>query len=701
MCLIFSSVYGLKEVKRQETLPAEANDDLQKQDWQLNRQFYKLFTGGLNQLLWDEILLKSSLNDSLVRTSSISLSCQESLSKLRNSFNRGELLPFKYLDSSARASSAFLEGTVSSFGDYDQCLDITVEDDPGLQGQYCLVKFSIDKEKKSSLKIISELKNVIPIANFYHPLHGLCIPSSCSRQDLIKMLGSNICPQNGLQLLDISHCDTPSSIAFSWAKLSSHQKVSVCFLSLFLSLSVIGTLLDAVGITFLQHHSMIHIIQTLLKPETGGRIEIADVLKTGISMYGVMIHSIISVVTPIGVYVLVRVAGVASSTKIIWLQPLVNVHGLHAISLLQGFALGASLYPIIKKGKAKFTSLVFNRFIRNAPGILCLLSIEFLWPVAGSGPLYTLAGKEIHENCQENWYRNVLFFTNYNPIMKNCMNHTFWSSIDFQLFILGIIVMFVLSRRFYLGISLIFATGIIDFLVTGIIAHVYQTTHAMAAHPITVEKVIQYTQYIHYGTTNYMFTFIAGVSVGIFIITGQNTRSLGIFSLVIAGIFFQVSSYSTVIFNNFDNIVDKSWIPYYLAVVKGTMSISFVLILLYFTVSPPDNQKTNKKTATEAKVTEKQVEKQVELVQEASWGYRLFLMVSRLSTSLYLVNYWFIRWDFFTAKIPFEISVISFFKRFGYSLCFSEMLAFFFYCILLAPLDAYRKMLFPSKVKVD
>jgi len=451
-----------------------------------------------------------------------------------------------------------------------------------------------------------------------------------------------------------------------------------------------------------------HIIDLLEPPKAGSRIDFADFLKTGFALYGVAIHSIVAVVTPIGVYVVTRLTGITASVTTVWLQPLINVHGLHFISFLGGLSMGFSVYPALKKGKAKPISLIINRWLRNAPGMLCLLSLEFLWPLAGSGPLYTFVGQDILDNCHANWYRNVLFFTNYNPVMENCMNHTFWSSIDFQLFILGVVIMMVLARNRTLGITLIVLAGLGDFLVSGIIAHVYQTTHAMAAHPITVEKVIQYIDYIHNQTTNYMFTFIFGMSIGIYVVTGRNnTWSVGYPGVVIGLILLQLSSYSTVVYNNFGDLVDKAYIPIYLAGVKLFLSTGIALWILFFTYTPSKDTQETKETKKDTKKTD-QVKAPPTAeptnyftISETDWGYRLFFAVSRLSTSLYLVNYWFIRWDFFTVRVPFETSIISFFKRFGYSVCFSEILAFLFYTILLAPIDSYRKMLFSPKEKLE
>lgn len=766
----------------------------------LHHRYYQLFTGGISQLVYDDILI-SDVSHSLINHPGISKSCSESLSSLREKFDSGSLFPFKFLDSSSKAPSSVLEGTTTSYGDYDECLDIGEVDSPNLSGQYCLVWYDVDRNstidqdrpnERSNLQVEEELKTIFPVANFYTPLSGLCLPMGCSIRDVRVILESpQVLSSVNHRLLDVSHCDSRDSIKFRKERLSSHQLVSLIFVGALGALAFIGTLLDLLGIQILQHHSVVYHFVSLLEPNNSNRIDIADIIKMIFAVYGVAVHSIIAVVTPIGVYAVTRLLGIVASVTTIWLQPLINVHGLHVVSFLGGFAMAFSTYPAVNRGNRSkgSISLILERWVRNAPGLFCLLAVEFLWPLAGSGPLYTYIGQDILDNCHKNWWRNVLFITNYNPVMENCMNHTFWSSIDFQLFFVGLGIILLMKRSTILGITAIVVVGLSDFLITGMIAHTYQTTHAMASHPITVDGVVRYIDYIHNQTTNYLFTFVVGLSVGIYIATGRNTRFVGTPGLLISMVFILAGGYSTILYNNFGEYVDRKYIPLFLAGVKIFWASSNALTILYFTYTPPSHGgNTTKEGGKEAekemlkpappkkdsnqnnnnKMWEGEEEQFEELQQfeeqeqnlssqnstdekqtplkrrngsdgdkscpkeenenraikgsdprksshkgskpqlsyysqlfknEATWFYRGFLAISRLSTSLYLVNYWFIRWDFFTVRVPFETSLISFLKRFGYAVVFSELLALVFYCVLLAPVDSYRRMLMSKRGK--
>lgn len=659
------------------------------------------------------------------------------------------------LDTSAKPPPALLQGSVSSFGDYDECLEINshlLDRDHITSGQYCLVRFSIHSGKSSRLQVTNHLLDLHPIADYYYPLHGLCIPSGCSRDDLQTLLTQVIFPSSNdnFKLQEITHCDTKESISFQFSRLVGHQQISIVFLALFTLLTILGTLFHMLGLSWLRKHSALANISALLDPGTQRDIS-ADCIKCFFAMYAVAIHSIVAVTTPIGIYVLSRLYDIEQAIKIVWIQPFINVHGLHGISLISGITMGFSTYQESKKHFTLGTmgKMIVDRWIRNAPGVLCYIALELVWPLAGTGPLYTFVGNDVIDNCASNWWRNVLFITNYNPVSQNCANHTFWSSVDFHLFIVGLIVIFTLKKSRTLAILLMLTLVTIDFAYTGYTSVKYNTTHSMATFPISVGKVVEYVDRIHNPTTTYLFTFIVGLSMGIYY-TEYRAPDLGAGSLVLALLSLQSGAYSTAIYNEWSKsnstVKQMTWLYY--IVVKSLYTLSFTLLMTFLvaqgqakgrpsrvkreqkvshdkeennnTLHPTDvahvngdghangnsngnasangnghsdgngyaNGNSNGQTRS---VADCEVTAKNNVQNDSSLGYRLFMALSRLSTALYLVNYWFIRYDFFTAYAPFEASKISFFKRFGYSICFAEILAFFFHVIFLAPIDLYRK----------
>lgn len=103
----------------------------------------------------------------------------------------------KVLDASAKTSAGFLHGTVSSFGDYDQCLNINRgKDSSSVTGQYCTIKLAVDfnltrSEKLSAIQ--SSILNHVPTFGYYYKQIALCLPSTCSPDDIDSIVKDGEC----------------------------------------------------------------------------------------------------------------------------------------------------------------------------------------------------------------------------------------------------------------------------------------------------------------------------------------------------------------------------------------------------------------------------------------------------------------------------------------------------------------------------
>ena len=163
-------------------------------DLKYYRSLRKLFSGGLTQLVWESISRNETVD------SGISLDCASSLHSIWSGIKDGDESSFRMVESSAKTPPAHLDGSISSFGDYDQCLDIAIEQSKhgvDIESQYCIVPLSIlgppvddvklfqeqallhklDKPRKINLKAINIFKD-------HTHFHALCLPSACSIADV-------------------------------------------------------------------------------------------------------------------------------------------------------------------------------------------------------------------------------------------------------------------------------------------------------------------------------------------------------------------------------------------------------------------------------------------------------------------------------------------------------------------------------------
>ena len=59
-----------------------------------------------------------------------------------------------------------------------------------------------------------------------------------------------------------------------------------------------------------------------------------------------------------------------------------------------------------------FIFFLSHFFFRFAPPMAVLTALEFLWPFAGSGPIFSRVANFVVKKCTKNWWFNLLFINN-------------------------------------------------------------------------------------------------------------------------------------------------------------------------------------------------------------------------------------------------------------------------------------------------
>lgn len=133
------------------------------------------------------------------------------------------------IDSSGKIPAGFTEGTVTSLGDYDECLEIASPKADDVQGKYCLVDiFPMgykNRTKRTDGKISLNSMQHFNASAYYF---GLCFPSKCSTQDVKKLLQHVLKPYPLMVEGDIN-CDTKVTNTYShrFKEMSVGTKISL------------------------------------------------------------------------------------------------------------------------------------------------------------------------------------------------------------------------------------------------------------------------------------------------------------------------------------------------------------------------------------------------------------------------------------------------------------------------------------------
>jgi hypothetical protein len=185
-------------------------------------------------------------NLTLLQDLPISSSCQKSISQIQKGLSTGEAWPHFFPDATSSAPSGIFAGTVTDFGEYDSCLHAHTPpdfEDTTFSGKFCMTEFL--PKKDSPLDKL--LGNNVPALGFFNLTLAVCMPSTCSEQD-IKVFLSSPHVKNELQLVLVNDekmaCDTKYSVSWEYRlrNLIPSQIVSLVFLVLFISAQIITSL---------------------------------------------------------------------------------------------------------------------------------------------------------------------------------------------------------------------------------------------------------------------------------------------------------------------------------------------------------------------------------------------------------------------------------------------------------------------------
>ncbi|KAI1293527.1 Nose resistant to fluoxetine protein 6 [Halotydeus destructor] len=670
------------------------------------RKLFQFFTGGVTQLLWTDLKpIEQSVNPV----------CKKSLQEIIDHIDKGTDWAFRLVDASSKSPSGILGGTVTSFGDYDQCLEMESEDvKPRFFGKYCMVNFKTERAALGSLNISRHLHKQVPVYDYYNLNFGFCIPSTCRPIDLKKLLDSRLQGQLVSVTGDIS-CDTGASayLPNKVLNLSVAQMNAMLFVAIVIGLACIASNYDlanfAVRIVMnkkieemvppirglVENLSSFSVykngIQLLTVPRGQEKLTYIDVIKILIVLHSILGHCVSSFDTPLSLYVIFRLHDVKGFFGSLIAQPFLNVNLINFLSFIGGAVTLHTTYDLIDNDMLNFRHAVVNKWLKFMPSIMSLVAFDLIWPILGNGPLYTQAGSSILDKCSRNWWRNLLFISNTSPALDACAAHTYYASINLQLFILGLGVVYLLTRSLIAGTLATVAMIAIGNLMS---FHSAATLNS----PVFFDKnggVSDWSAYID-AVQFPLYGHMSDYFIGLFMAYLMRMGCLS--NAAKTGKFFSLASIALILHNlvlatgyvNVYGAVSKEYYTLYIMAIKMAHTAMFATVFLWL---GPLSQESVSGTAQDAKLLEGETDDGPSslLVQDMVFSFpKVF---AKLSYSMYLVNHFYMRFDFFTTRILYVIDFYNTIKRSIYGLVYVLMLSVSFHLFFVSPFENVRKAL--------
>lgn len=187
---------------------------------------------------------------------------------------------------------------------------------------------------------------------------------------------------------------------------------------------------------------------------------------------------------------------------------------------MAGFMLVVSTYPSIKreKGHISFIEYVIKRAIRLMPGIAATICLNFLWPLVVNGPMLSYFIRLIVVPCETNWWRTIMFLSNFDHVEKMCLRHSYFSASDYQLHVMAFPLLILLYKQPILSLIIAGLLTIAGFVAQVIMILTKTVLPFMMIDYIDKEAFFNVVHYIHHPVWNHMSAFFYGFIIGYLVV---------------------------------------------------------------------------------------------------------------------------------------------------------------------------------------
>lgn len=496
------------------------------------------------------------------------------------------------IDSSGKTPSGFIDGFITSLGDYDQCLAISTSSPIGaIDGKYCLVDVfplaynsSLPEERRSKISL-NKMHHFRKSAYYF----SICLPSQCTPSDTRSLFKLVLKPFPVAVEGDIS-CDTSYSISW-YTRLSEMKPISIAaaiYLSTIILLVIIATCLHVASkdaSAFARSLSAIENTHNLFWVKSGSRPDgLASWMKMFIIFCGLCAHVMCCLESPIGFMMLSHHMNLKKIMSHPALIPLFGDAGIVCTTALAGFSTFMLVYPMALKGKLSIGSFVMNKAIRFIPSILVIMAFDVLWYLPFSGPFVSRVGQVLVDKCTDTWWKSALFINNlWGGTLQICSGHTYSLAVDVQLTVIGLIAIALMARKPVIGFAYCIFWIILGNSLMLYYSYKYDVpANLLVAYLPSIPEIEKFLMYIHMATSSYFASYFTSIIVAYTIYHGwwKAYSSDHILWLTLILTTSTVAQHLPILTNTFQ-LVPKILVPFFIVVNRSIVTLEMSAMLIY------------------------------------------------------------------------------------------------------------------------
>lgn len=176
-------------------------------------------------------------------------------------------------------------------------------------------------------------------------------------------------------------------------------------------------------------------------------------------------------------------------------------------------------YPIIVKAKGRigFWGFVGKRFLRTLPTTMGAIVMLFAAGVFYHGPIMAEVTDRYYNNCRHGWFYTVFYINNFLPFTDICLPHSWYLSVDMQLWILSYFPLIWLYKNPRLGVISCIALIGLGVVIPAIVLYLHELPTVASGRLMDLTfLIIHGTEFprMHFYSYNNMSSYFLGILVG-------------------------------------------------------------------------------------------------------------------------------------------------------------------------------------------
>ncbi|XP_058456888.1 nose resistant to fluoxetine protein 6-like [Malaya genurostris] len=347
---------------------------------------------------------------------------------------------------------------------------------------------------------------------------------------------------------------------------------------------------------------------------------------------------------------------------------------IHVMSYADTSNSGKLGFPFLMK-------IVLYRYIRLTPAYAFVILLHATWlSKLLDGPLWKL-GSEIERTfCRRNWWTNLLYINNYVNANQPCVQHGWYLGCDYQLFIVGSLLLILINRFRRFLVPIVVVTAIGSYVLPALFIY-YQKLEAVFVITLESQRFtmlfddLYLKSYIplHVNTGN----FLAGIVTGLIYIHLQKKAIDPVLKKWFCIIWYLVFPMAIVsfllnyIFYVYDFEKPSLWMAVYFPVMKHSWGIFCGIFFIGITHG-------------------------IQPVLKRIFDFRIFEPLGRMTYSAYLAHVFVMRLIVLSIRSPIHFSVLGMTTIHFAAVAFSYLMAILLCLTLEAPVASLQKQFLNS-----